>query len=296
MKQLRVLSAVCALVALVLLATSCGSDSGSDGTVIASINGRELTRGQLDDLLPDGDNTVDTRVASTVSEWLLAQVVEFELEQRGFAPTAEERSDSIELVELRGIGRNDTEQDLLANSYALSLAAGRWSIEELETLDDPEPPMYLCSNHILLNELGEAEAALERFNAGEDFAELAIELSTGPSGPNGGDLGCVLEGQFVQPFEEAAFAAESGDVIGPVETAFGFHIIQIESVGPATEENHPTADPVEIAQLMLQARQFQEAGLIGMLEASAIDNFGDDASVDSSIGTLDSLTLQISVG
>ncbi len=296
MKQLRVLSAVCALVALVLLATSCGSDSGSDGTVIASINGRELTRGQLDDLLPDGDNTVDTRVASTVSEWLLAQVVEFELEQRGFAPTAEERSDSIELVELRGIGRNDTEQDLLANSYALSLAAGRWSIEELETLDDPEPPMYLCSNHILHNELGEAEAALERFNAGEDFAELAIELSTGPSGPNGGDLGCVLEGQFVQPFEEAAFAAESGDVIGPVETAFGFHIIQIESVGPATEENHPTADPVEIAQLMLQARQFQEAGLIGMLEASAIDNFGDDASVDSSIGTLDSLTLQISVG
>ena len=296
MKQLRVLSIVCAVLALALVAGSCGSDGGSDGTVVASVNGRELTRGQLDDLLPDGANTVDTRVASTVSDWLLAQVVEFELEDRGFGPSDEERSDAVELVDLRGIGRNDTEKDLLANSYALSLAAGRWSIEEVETLPEPEPPMYLCSNHILLDEIGEAEAALERFNAGEDFAELAIELSTGPSGPDGGDLGCVLEGQFVEPFEEAAFAAESGDVIGPVETAFGFHIIQIESVGPATEENHPTADPAELAQLMLQARQFQEAGLIGLLEASAIDNWAGDAVVDSSIGTLDTTTLEISVG
>jgi len=295
-KQLRVPSFVCAVVALLLVASSCGSDSSSDSTVIASIAGRELTRGQLDDLLPDGNNTVDTRVASTVSEWLLAQVVEFELERRGFGPTEQERSDSVELVDLRGIGRNDTEEVLLANSYALSLAAGRWSAEEVLTLDEPEPPMYLCSNHILLRDITEAEAALERFNAGEDFAELAIELSTGPSGPNGGDLGCVVEGQFVEPFEEAAFAAEAGDVIGPVETAFGFHVIQIESVGPATVENHPTADPVEIAQLMLQARQFQEAGLIGMLEAAAIDNFGGDAFVDPSIGTLDPMTLEISVG
>ena len=59
MKQLRVPSFVCAVVALLLVASSCGSDSSSDSTVIASIAGRELTRGQLDDLLPDGDNTVD---------------------------------------------------------------------------------------------------------------------------------------------------------------------------------------------------------------------------------------------
>lgn len=296
MKQFRVLSFVCALLALALVASSCGSGSESDGTVIASINGRELTQGELDDLLPDGDNTVDTRIASTVSDWLLAQVVEFELDARGYGPTEEERDDSVELVDLRGIGRNDTEKELLANSYALSLAAGRWSIDEVETLDDPEPPNYLCSNHILLDTQEEAQDALDRFNAGEDFAELAIELSTGPSAPNGGDLGCVIEGQFVEPFEEAAFAAESGDIVGPVETAFGFHVIQIESVGPATEENHPTADPVELAQLMQQARQFQEAGLIGVLEAAAIDNFADDAFVDESIGTLDPMTLEISVG
>ena len=48
--------------ALLLVASSCSDDSSSNSIVIASIEGRELTRGQLDDLLPDGDNTVDTRV------------------------------------------------------------------------------------------------------------------------------------------------------------------------------------------------------------------------------------------
>ena len=296
MKQLRVLPFAAAVLVLALVASACGSGSSSDGTVVASVNGRELTRGQLNDLLPDGDNTVDTRIASTVHDWLTAQVVEFELVDRGYAPTEDERSDSEELVELRDIGRNDTERDLLANSYALSLAAGRWSAAELETLDDPEPPNYLCANHILVDTEPEAQDALDRFNAGEDFAELAMELSTGPSGPNGGDLGCVVEGQFVEPFEEAAYAAESGDVVGPVETGFGFHVIQIESVGPATEEVHPTADPVELAELMAQARRFQEAGLIGVLEASAIDNHGGSAFVDPSIGTLDPMTLEITVG
>lgn len=296
MKQLRVLPFAAIVLALALLSSACGSSSGSDGTVIASVNGRELTRGQLDDLLPDGENTVDTRIASTVSDWLTAQVVEFELADRGYGPTDEELADAEELVELRDVGRNDTEHDLLANSYALSLAAGRWSTAELETLDDPEPPNYLCANHILVDTEPEAQDALDRYNAGEDFAELAIELSTGPSGPSGGDLGCVIEGQFVEPFEEAAYAAESGDVVGPVETGFGFHVIQIESVGPATEEVHPTADPAELAELMAQARRFQEAGLIGILEASAIDNHGGTAEVDASIGTLDPMTLEITVG
>ena len=88
-------------------------------------------------------------------------------------------------------------------------------------------PEQVCARHILLETVEDAEAALARLEQGEDFAELAAELSTGPSGPNGGDLGCFGRGQMVGPFEEAAFAAEVGVPTGPVETQFGQHLILV---------------------------------------------------------------------
>lgn len=296
MKQHPVLPLLIAVLAVVVLAGACGGSSEGDATVVASINGRELTRGQLDDLLPDGDNTVASRVAGTVSTWLVAQAVEFELADRGYEPTEKEREDSRAVVEAREIARNDFEEDLLSAAYALSLTAGRWSDDEAANLGDPDPPNYLCANHILFEFTEDAEVGLERYNGGEDFAELAMELSTGPSGPNGGDLGCAIEGSYVVNFEEAAYAADAGEVIGPVETEFGFHLIEIESVGPATIENHPSADEAALEAILDQARQGQVAGLVIVLEASAIANFGGSAEVAPTIGTLDRETLEISVG
>lgn len=294
MKQHPVLRLLISTLAVAALAGACGGSGESDGTIVASIGDRDLTRGQLDDLLPDGDNTVASRVANTVSTWLVAQAVELELADRGYEPTEKELEDSRAVVEARQIARNDFEEDLLTTAYALSLTAGRWSDVEAAALDDPEPPGYLCANHILFDFEEDAEVGLERYNAGEDFAELAMELSTGPSGPNGGDLGCAVEGSYVVNFEEAAYAAQAGDVIGPVETEFGFHLIEIESVGPATIDNHPDADAAEFDALLVQARQGQIAGLVTILESSAIANFGGSAEVDSSIGTLDPDTLAIS--
>lgn len=85
-----------------------------------------------------------------------------------------------------------------------------------------------CVSHILLDTEAEAEAALERLADGEDFAEVAMELSTGPSGPNGGDLGCAPSSNYVVPFAEAVDGAELGANIGPVETDFGFHVIVVD--------------------------------------------------------------------
>jgi len=297
LRQFLIPRVLTVLLAVAVLAVGCGDSSTvEDDTVVASIVDRSLTRAQLDSLLPDGDNTVDSWVAATVSSWLLAQAIEAELVARGYAPTDKERTDSRGVVDAREIARNEFEAELFATSYALSLAVGRWSDDAQKDLDPPEPPGYLCSNHILFETEEEAAAALVRLAEGDGFAALAVELSIGPSGPNGGDLGCAVEGQFVPAFEAAAYAGTAGAVVGPVETEFGWHLIEIESVGPATAENHPEADPAELDALLTQARNAQIAGLVDDFEADAIAAHGATADVDPSIGTLDPATFEISVG
>lgn len=73
----------------------------------------------------------------------------------------------------------------------------------------------------------EAERVLAEIRAGKDFAAAAKQYSDDGSAENGGDLGWFGEGQMVEPFEEAAFAAEPGELVGPVETPFGFHVLQV---------------------------------------------------------------------
>ena len=71
-------------------------------------------------------------------------------------------------------------------------------------------------------------AALERIRGGEDFALVAADVSEDPgSGRNGGDLGWFGPGAMVKPFEDAAFSASIGRVVGPIETDFGLHVIDV---------------------------------------------------------------------
>jgi peptidyl-prolyl cis-trans isomerase D len=72
-------------------------------------------------------------------------------------------------------------------------------------------------------------AIRERLEGGEDFATLAAELSDDPgSKTQGGDLGFFSRGEMIGEFEEAAFAAEPGELAGPVKTSFGYHLIKVE--------------------------------------------------------------------
>ncbi|WP_296990258.1 peptidylprolyl isomerase, partial [Thalassospira sp. UBA1131] len=75
-----------------------------------------------------------------------------------------------------------------------------------------------------------------------DFVELAKEKSTGPSGPNGGDLGFFNRADMVAPFAEAAFAMEPGTYSSePVQTQFGWHVIKVEEKKEGTQ---PSLDEV----------------------------------------------------
>ena len=95
------------------------------------------------------------------------------------------------------------------------------------------------ARHILVNTEEEAQAAIDRLDAGEDFATVAQELSIGPSGPDGGDLGFFKKEDMVPEFSDAAFALQLGEISGPVQSPFGWHVIRVE------ERRQAEAPPLE---------------------------------------------------
>jgi len=84
------------------------------------------------------------------------------------------------------------------------------------------------ASHILVKTEQEALAMLTYMRKGQSFEELAKERSMCPSGKKGGTLGWFGRGQMVKEFEVAAFSAKKGQIIGPVKTQFGYHLIRID--------------------------------------------------------------------
>ena len=91
------------------------------------------------------------------------------------------------------------------------------------------------AKHILVDSEEKCADILATITSGEKvFEEAAQAFSSCPSGQRGGDLGEFGKGQMVKEFEEAAFAAEIGQVVGPVKTQFGYHLIKVEKKNEAS--------------------------------------------------------------
>lgn len=104
----------------------------------------------------------------------------------------------------------------------------------------------VCVSHILVETEAEAQEAMDRLAAGEDFGALASELSSDPgSADNDGILPCGSPGQYVPEFRDASLIAQIGEVYETlVETEFGFHVMLVtDRVDPA-EDDLPTEDEI----------------------------------------------------
>jgi peptidyl-prolyl cis-trans isomerase C len=83
------------------------------------------------------------------------------------------------------------------------------------------------ASHILVKTEEQANQILKRLADGEEFDKVARRFSSCPSGKNGGDLGWFGKGQMVPEFEKVAFENDTGKVVGPVKTTFGYHVIKV---------------------------------------------------------------------
>lgn len=95
-----------------------------------------------------------------------------------------------------------------------------------------------------------SEEILAKAKAGEDFAKLAMEFSGDPgSAAKGGDVGYFGKGKMVPEFEKAAFEAKVGDIVGPIKTVYGYHIIKV------TDKK---GDEVKASHVLIKTRDFNE--------------------------------------
>ena len=85
------------------------------------------------------------------------------------------------------------------------------------------------ARHILVDSEAKCNELKAQIEGGADFAEVAKEHSSCPSGKQGGELGEFMPGQMVKEFNDVVFSAEVGKVHGPVQTQFGYHLIEITS-------------------------------------------------------------------
>lgn len=83
------------------------------------------------------------------------------------------------------------------------------------------------ARHILVKSEAECLKLKTEIEAGADFAAIAKQHSSCPSGRSGGELGTFGPGQMVKEFDQAVFSGEVGKVLGPIQTQFGYHLLEV---------------------------------------------------------------------
>jgi peptidyl-prolyl cis-trans isomerase C len=190
-------------------------------TVVATVNGEEITIGHMvmarENLPEQYKQLPDDVLYNAILDQLIQQTA-LKQELHGSVPQYvalsvenEERAMMAADV-INTIMEKASSEDLLRVAYDNKYSTGEGGDE-------------FHAAHILVETEEEAMDVKKELDEGADFALLAKEKSTGPSGPSGGDLGWFTTGRMVPEFEQAVLALKSGDVSAPVQTQFGWHVI-----------------------------------------------------------------------
>ena len=209
--------------ALILaLATPVMAQDMTADTVVATVGDTEITLGEMIITRAQLPQQYQSLPADVLFDGVLEQLVQQQL----LADAVGDTPDRVEYA-LRNERRS-----LMAGEAIDALSTAAMTDEAVQAaydarFENAESETEYNAAHLLVETEEEALAAKARVDGGEEFADVARDVSTGPSGPNGGNLGWFGAGQMVTPFEDAVMAMEVGAVSDPVETQFGFHVINL---------------------------------------------------------------------
>ena len=246
-----------------------------DDPIVAIVNGTEIHRTDVEAVARSLPEQMRQMPMAQIYPMLLDRVIDFKLlsveaENQNLgddpdlqAALAEARANVLRDAMLRQkVEEGSTEEALKARYEDMKNGDG-FAYEEVH------------ARHILLASEDDAKSVISELEGGADFESLAKEKSTGPSAPQGGDLGYFKMGQMVPEFGDAAFAMEIGSTSAePVKTQFGFHVIKVEDkrkVEPSFEETEP-----QLRQDV--ARDIVTALVEGLREGAEIERFNMDGS------------------
>lgn len=235
--------------------TNSGSTAPAvPGDVIATVNGKPLTKQILEvynrQRAAKGAQQDPNNPDAALDELIALELMSQEAVKSGA------RNDGEIIATL-----NQLERSTLAGAAIKSfMNSNELSDEELRQAYDTgvgKPGKEYNARHILVETEEEATEVIKLLDGGGDFADLAKEKSTGPSGPRGGELGWFNAGQMVKPFSDAAAALEPGSYTkSPVQTQFGWHVIRLEDVRDGTPP--PFEDVKERLKIMLVNQKLQQ--------------------------------------
>jgi len=148
------------------------------------------------------------------------------------------------------------------------------SAAEIQAVYDENLPrlagQQFKARHILVETQEEANAVIKELQQGKDFAELAKQRASGPTGPNGGDLGWFTADSMVQPVAEAVRAMKVGSYsTEPVKTEFGYHVLHLDDT---RAQDPPTLDSMRQELTQAVERNKLQAYVRTLVQAATVVN------------------------
>jgi peptidyl-prolyl cis-trans isomerase C len=207
----------------------------SPNSVVATVGGQQITEADLAFAAEDLGQDLQQIPQEQIRAVLLAQMIDLKL------MAAAGKAANVDQSELYKQRLSYLQDRALRRAYTKQAVSDAITQDQIKAEYDKEVAAMpsvdeIHARHILVSSEDDAKAIKAQLDGGADFAAVAKEKSIEPGAKDsGGDLGYFTQDKMVKPFADAAFALKVNEISQPVQTQFGWHIIQVLDRRPAAK-------------------------------------------------------------